>query len=517
MTEPASSRPPTAGPLGALGGTVVLFFVAFGVQMIQDGNYFDGDTGYHLAVAQLLAEHGFLQEFPWTRMSWLADHYADKELLFHVLMIPVAFLDPNFAARLCGAFFGGLALAGMYWILRTERVPRSLLWPLVALLSSGAFVHRFALVRPHLLSIPLAMLVLWASARKNTGWLFVACLLFPLSYTAWHLPIVLVGIVELARSVSQHRIEPASIVATLVGLGLGIVLHPNFPANLEFFWIQNVDVLLGTAWAGAEGFELGGEFKPYSMMGMVRYMTVPTLMGVVAVTLGWRVRKADVLPLAMALAALAFGVLTLKTQRFIEYQAPVSALALGLAWTAGPLCGLGRWPGVGSVSHGASRAGDSTPRWQLLPTGLLLLGLVWTAVLGTRPIEMLRGRTILFPPKVTAELQQAIPEGSKVVTCDWEFTGEMMLALPERSFLVALDPVFFFRAHPEAYRAWFSLVRTPPERPAAIARDVLDGEYVLCDSRERWRQFLYNLDQDPESAFVGRYGYWYVLRLLPAG
>lgn len=194
---------------------------------------------------------------------------------------------------------------------------------------------------------------------------------------------------------------------------------------------------------------------------------------------------------AARLAGTFFGglALTLKTQRFIEYEAPVAALAPGLAWGRG--------------------------RWQRLPAVLALIGLIWTSALGMRPIDLLRGRTILFPPKVAAQLQQAIPEGAQVVTCDWEFTGEMMLALPQRRFLVALDPVFFFRGDPVASRTWFSLVREPPARAAAVARDALRGDYVLCDSRPRWRPFLEQLDQDPEALFVGRYGHWYVMHLPP--
>lgn len=41
-----------------------LFAVAAGVQLLQDRNDFDGDTGYHLAVAQLISEYGPLRSFP---------------------------------------------------------------------------------------------------------------------------------------------------------------------------------------------------------------------------------------------------------------------------------------------------------------------------------------------------------------------------------------------------------------------------------------------------------------------
>lgn len=45
----------------------------------------DEDTAYHVAVGRLLRTHGILHAFPWTPFSWLAEHYADKELGFHLL------------------------------------------------------------------------------------------------------------------------------------------------------------------------------------------------------------------------------------------------------------------------------------------------------------------------------------------------------------------------------------------------------------------------------------------------
>lgn len=54
---------------------------------------YDSDTAYHVAVGRLIREHGILHAFPWTPFSWLADHYADKELLFHLLFVPLAGLS----------------------------------------------------------------------------------------------------------------------------------------------------------------------------------------------------------------------------------------------------------------------------------------------------------------------------------------------------------------------------------------------------------------------------------------
>ena len=77
---------------------IAIFFLVAGIQGMLP-YFFDGDTGYHLAVARLTREHGVLHAFPWTPFSWMADHYADKELLFHFLLVPVASLDPSWHRR----------------------------------------------------------------------------------------------------------------------------------------------------------------------------------------------------------------------------------------------------------------------------------------------------------------------------------------------------------------------------------------------------------------------------------
>ena len=50
---------------------------------------------------------------------------------------------------------------------------------------------------------------------------------------------------------------------------------------------------------------------------------------------------------------------------------------------------------------------------------------------------------------------RALPAGSQVVTCDWRETGELLLALPDRRYLVALAPMLFAAHDPERYRTWF--------------------------------------------------------------
>jgi hypothetical protein len=292
--------------------------------------FFDSDTAYHLAVARLTREHGILHAFPWTPYSWLAEHYADKEFFFHLLLLPLAPLHPATASTIAGTFLGTALMTVLFLILRAEKVSRAGLWTLLTLVISGAYIARFAMVRPHLLSILLSLLLVWSAVRRRWFSIAAAAFLFPLGYTAWHLPLALVLVVIATESVSGRKIDwrvPALVAAA--GL-LGVLSHPNFPETVRLFWIQNFEILFKTAWAGRAGIDLGGEFRPFSLFGLGRYVLLPAALVLWSLKAAWKVRRENVLPLAAASCALLFLGLTIRTQRFIEYLVPFAVMGAAL-------------------------------------------------------------------------------------------------------------------------------------------------------------------------------------------
>jgi hypothetical protein len=464
-----------------------VFLVVTGLLHLMIPTFFDSDTAYHLAVARLTSEHGILHSFPWTPFSWLAEHYADKEFLFHVFLLPFAGLDPPDASKIAGSLLGATLMSVFFLILRAEKIPKAGIWTLMTLVVSGAYVGRFVMVRPHLLSMTLSLLVVWSAARRR--WLLLAfgSFLFPLCYTAWHLPLGLVAVLLAAEFLSGRGIDwrvPGLVAAA--GLS-GVLTHPNFPETVHLFWIQNVEVLFMTAWTGQGGIELGGEFGPFSLPGLVWYLLLPAALLLSSVMPAWRNRRKDSLALAVTFSALIFLVLTLRTQRFIEYLVPFAVMAAALTWRA--------------------------DRFPSLPAALLALGFLYTALFGRYPIDLMRTRTDLLPAKVQAVLGRIVAPEAQVVTCDWELTGELMLALPGRRFIVALDPVFFAVNDPDRYRIWYETVRNPPEGTAGILADTFQARYAICTVRGKWDSFHRVMRADRGARLVATPGFWAVYRL----
>lgn len=469
--EPGAGR---GGGWQAAGFVLLALAVAGALQFWGAPVPSDADSAYHAAVGQLLRRHGVLHAFPWTPMSWLADHYADKELLFHLLFVPLAGLRWTTAAHVVGTACGAALLVALYAVLRREGVRSAWAWALLPLLASSAFLYRFVLVRPHLLSIALAVLVLWGAARGRSWVVALASLAYPWAYVAWFLPLVMVVLAEGARVLGGGRPRWQPAAAALGGMALGVALHPNGANLVRFSWLVVGEVLVRNAWGGRRGLEMGTEFAPFTVDEWGALLLLPAAMAVAALVLAWRGRRGGAVPLAFALAAVAFGALTARTARFAEYFVPLAVAALALAL------------------RGAS------PR----RAGMVLAAAVAVALpyQGPEEVELmarLREWPNRVPSYVATAMRAGIPPGSRVFTCEWGLTGHLMLALPERSFLVALDPTLFQVKDPELYQLWYVVTRRPPPGAAQVVRERFGATHVACLADGQFQGFVERLSADP--------------------
>lgn len=432
----------------------------------------DADTAYHAAVGQLISEHGLLYSFPWTPFSWLADHYADKELIFHLLFVPLAKLPWLTAAKIIGTVLGAAFLFTTYCILSCENIPYAGVWALLPIITSDVFLYRFSLVRPHLLSLSLALLLLWSAFRKRYLLLGLVAVLYPWSYVAfWQLPLIFLCIVESARYLSGERIQwkPSVIVAT--GILIGFAAHPNSINLLKFNWIHMYDVLIKNAWQAKGGIELGQEFEPFHLYQWGRWLLAAVAMTLAGLYLGWRRRKEDAFLLALSLAALLFALLSAKTARFAEYFIPLSAVAMAVASQAIP------W------------------RKTVIVVFTVTLAYSWTPL-----SETLRDYSFhidRLPPELAAWMQKQIPVGSQVFTTEWGHTGTLMLALPDRKFIVALDPTLFSINNPELYRLWYEIPRNPRPGIAETIKQRFGARYIVSFDDEHLARFYQTMSREP--------------------
>jgi hypothetical protein len=434
----------------------------------------EDDTAYHFAVGQLISKYGILHGFPWTPFSWQYDHYADKEFIFHLLFAFLGGLGFMTAERMVGIIAGTAILISLYFVLRSEHVKFAGIWTLLPLASS-AFLFRFALVRPHLLSISLSILLLWALSRNKLLFSAIIAAIYPLSYVAfWQIPLILVIAVESARFLSGQSMRWRPAFTVVAGIIVGVAAHPNTLNVIQINWIHMSDILFRNAWGEKEGIDLALEFQPYSFEEWGRFLVITVLMTAAAFVTSWKYRHKSSTPLAFTITAIIFALLTLMTYRFIEYFVPLSVLALALSMSA--------------------------QKKEMIAPLVLVVALAYALLLGTAPYKILSSletKNAYMDPSMVSYFVRQIPVGEQIFTTSWDFTGNLMLALPDRRFIVAADPTLFYKENPRLYEIWYNMVLSGPADSAAMIRKLFKSRFVISRNYMEYVQFFDALRSDP--------------------
>lgn len=450
----------------------------------------DDDTAYHFSVARLIREHGILHSFPWTRFSWQFDHYADKELFFHLLFVPFTDLGYITASRIVGIIDDAIVLSVLFILLRIERVRYAFPWALLPL-GTTIFLCRFCQVRPHHLSIALAMLLLWAYCRRRHLPLFLTSLLYPLCYVAfWQIPLLLVVAAETGRILAKGGFRWQPLLILVSGLFAGVIFHPNSLNLLQMNWIHMTDILFRNAWGKHVEFNLGEEFEPFSLMGWLHDMLMPTLAIIASLVMIWKDKRQCIISVTYCIAMLFFFLLTIRTNRFLEYLVPFAFLSLALATNRLKINWL--LPLLIAASIGTT-----------LLTGTSLLKYLFSA--DQRPWQMDKA--------VSRVIREKVPVGGAVFTCGWEYTGTLMVELPDRNYMVALDPTLLYKRDEALYDLWYRTLKDAPPSSAEIVRLNFASRYVICLDHPTLHPFFDALAADRESRVLYGDGKWVLFDL----
>ncbi len=480
---------------GPLVAAVVAFLCGAGLLgALQLGRpwLYDTDAAYHLAVAREVWHRGLPAQLPWARFTLFAEAFGDKEVAFHYLLAPFAGpVDPLDGGRialalLAGALFATIALAAYRAV-----GPWAALVPLGLALLSIDWDWRLVRLRPELLAAILFLAALRAAAARREVWLGPLGALFALSYVAAHAFVGLAALWFLVEGLAAREWRPRLLVYPALGVAVGWLLHPNFPANLAVFWIQAVEFfrLKGT-------LDVGTEIRPET--------TDVLLLASLGLWIAWLALWNARVPgepasdedrrfaRLAATAAVVFGALFLLMSRFVLYAVPFGALAL-----------------LGAIRARGERIGG---RVRLLggrdaPLALAL----GVALLAAAPT--LAGHARLFRERIAEGSQgerrreleafsRALPAGA-TVAAPWGATDLYVLFAPQARYLGVLDPVYLALRAPEAdalQRRIFA--GDEPDLPRAVAIG-LDSRFLALPRAGAAPRLLARLGADPRVRLVG--------------
>jgi hypothetical protein len=484
---PSRLAVPPAVLLAFAAAAVLLFFLSARVAGPQPWSY---DEYYHLGLARLMRSDFRIDSFHWTPFSILADHFADKEPLFHVLLMPFAGL-PLERAGLFGVLTGQIFLLGGFgFILWKLAVPRGP-WFLFALAGLGPmFALRADMCRPHIWLIGFSLLLIGLLAAEVSWKVLVpVCALFGLAHTGGWIAIAFAALWGsagfLSRIPSERKLAWRPAAAAAGGWLGGQLVHPNVPENFRLFWLQNFVVPFQST-AGNAGLrsQIGNELTPPEWPVLVDQWPAFIAPALVAVLLlgNPRLRTRSTLTAAGASFAFLFAG-TFFMRRFFELGAPLAVLALALvlreraAQGSPPLFG---------------RAGP------FLAGLAIVLGSFWTW-----SAIRAQGFGVSSPPREMAEwLAGRGRQGERVFTAQWADSAPLFYFAPQLQSLVALDPTFFYVKDPQRFATFVRIVEGRHPAPARAIRETFGARWVTVWKQPAYRRLAEQLAEDRSKALI---------------
>lgn len=466
------------------------------------------DGYYHIKIAEVMRLAGWPAPipFPWLQLTILNPaRFTDHHLLFHILLEPFTLLDLRFGAKLAAAAFASLAALAVYGLMVWQRVRWSFLWLLLLFGISGAFLYRLSMTRRQALVLLLLMaLVGVAFSRRDRvavlvgfvfSWVYDGFLLFMLVSGALMLGRwvddgvygdVRGWIVSVARgerrwagwgalSQGARRLAPHSSLFGCATLGVlaGLIINPYTPRSLTFAIEHALPKLVP---AGEFVIGVGNEWYPYSQPALFRAAgasLVTLAVGFVPLVLSWRYeRRWDGRVVGLALLALGFTILLLRSRRFVEYQPAFAVLFCAYAWS---------FQVPRTIRQSIS---ERAPSWARV---LLILALLIGAAALMRPTLIAAqnsaraARPVDYYAAAARWLQANTPAGSRVFTTDWDDFPMLFFHNTHNTYLVGLDPTYMYQHDPALYLSWRAITRGQVPTPSRTILDRFESRYVLTD------------------------------------
>lgn len=471
-------RPATAGwfPLFLTGATLFLIAATlFAVVQWATPGIVGNDGYYHIKMAFLMRQEGLTPAFealPHTILN--ADDYYDHHLLFHLLLVPFAGVDPAIdggeglttGAKIATVLLPALAVVALWWFLRGQHVPFTAAWAVGLFAVSEAFLYRMSMARAQSGAVILLIIALHWLLTGRHKWLAPLGFVFVWFYNAFPLLIVVAGVYLVGNFMIGRRVAWAAVAYPALGIALGLIINPYFPQNVVFI----LGHLLPKV--GESAVAVGNEWSPYETWTLVEnsgMALAAVLVGTLA--LGWREDRIDRASLVALGLVGVFGIMVFKSRRFVEYFPPFALIFLALA--SAPL-----------VSQWRARLVESRPRSHAMATlGVALIVLVgaisWTIldaralVAASKPADLYAG-AMLF-------LRDEANDGVTIFQTDWDDFTRQFFYFDDARYINGLDPTFMQLYNESMFDEWVAITRGRIDSPGEVIRERFKADYVVSD------------------------------------
>ncbi len=441
------------------------------------------DGPFHIKFSQWMRLHGISSQFPWWQETFLKDRYADKDFLYHVLLIPFTYGDLSSGGKAASLTFAVAMYSSLFLSLAWLKVRAPAAWTLALVASSTTLMYRGGLVRSHVMAITLALAGTAAILRSHRAGIALLSAAYALTHIAWHLLPGIALIHDVVSSAMKRRPRFTATAWSLAGTAAAVLINPYFPNNLRLWYVQNVRVLAMSWSANVPDLNLGLEILPGRPWQYLYYDLGPTLLTIAGATLLWARRPGGkeaeedgahtfAGTATLGLVCLGFLGMSFLSRRFVEFWAPLSAMFAAVAFSRG--------------------------RFHIPRPVLACIAVVFAAIGAMNIVEthwiIGEDRGPVFAP-CASWIRDNVPGGETVFTTDWDEFPELFFTAAEQHYLVGLDPTFMYVTDPYRWRLWRRVAEADAADIYTPIRETFGCRFVFADAGHE--KFIERCDQDP--------------------
>ena len=451
-------------------------------------SFADPDSFYHAKMAALMGQEGVINTFPWLKFASFSQNFTDQHFFYHLLLIPFISVFPSFlGVKILTVLLAMSVIVFFYFFLQRWGIR----WPIfyiLVLLSIPPFVFRINLAKAGPLAIIILFIGLSLIWQKRYRALFLLSFLYVWTHGGWILLLILTVCQIISEIITnkEHLFCKGNrrlLLAVFGGIITGLIINPSFPHNLQFYWEQLVQI-------GAVNYqnilEVGGEWHPLKISDSVSINTSFLILTFAVWTaFFWRIKdetgetdeRFNKL-LTLYIFSVLLAVMTIKSQRYIEYFVPFFVLTNAFLLNFFLLRDFSPSQSLkiffqSSLSHKTIVI--------FITSGWLILFLCS----GWKLRQQLTGRiSWSYLQNASQWLKEKTPFRSLVFHSDWSDFPMLFFHNDRNTYIAGLDPTFFYLFDSKLYQKWDKIIGGEEPDMAEIIKKDFGANFVLIKPTE---------------------------------
>ncbi|NTU69662.1 glycosyltransferase [bacterium] len=446
------------------------------------------DSFYHIKISQKIWEtKALVTDFPWLPFTELGgSNYVDHHMLFHVLISPFVGIMGFFGIKCIISLIFGFMLATFYFILRKLDQKKAIFFTAILLLIPG-FIFRVILYRSISLSVIFLLFTLYFINQKKHLELFILSYIFVLTYGVFPLLLIIGVIYSISSILIKNKYAFKHLISIAGGIVMGIVINPFFPQNLEFYKIHFLQIPLTNGLN--QEISVGAEWYPTDFYYMITRLGIAFLafslsLSVIAYFYKKRLKRISIEGMACLIIAAVFFLLTLKSQRFLEYWTPFTILTLAL---------LERDVGMGKKVSEILNKLFTNRRIKALKilTILLLVSIFLFSILSNKNSATTTSPYARYE-KAAEWISKNTPRSSVIINQNWDDFPELFYWNDQNNYIAGLDMMFLCKYDKEKCNIY---IEAQNNINLKKAKATFNSKYIFVDKQEKkYSDFVNNKD-----------------------